>query len=43
MNALTFAHARQGLFASALRFLTRNSVVEILEAIKSSVYIYMVG
>ncbi len=31
-----------GLFASALCFLTWNRVVEILGAVKSSVYIYMV-
>ena len=31
-----------GLFASALCFLTWNRVVEILGAVKSSIYIYMV-
>lgn len=40
VNALNLLYL--GLFASALCFLSWNRVVEILGAVKSSVYIYMV-
>ena len=40
VNAINLLYL--GLFASALCFLTWNRVVEILGAVKSSVYIYMV-
>ena len=40
VNAINLLYL--GLFASALCFLTWNRVVEILGAVKSSVYIYMI-
>ena len=40
VNAINLLYL--GLFASALCFLTWNRVVEILGAVKSSIYIYMV-